>query len=345
MEIALILGGKVDLKNNNPMVSIIIPIYNSQNTIRESVLSCLNQNYSNYEIIVVDDGSTDRSSNILNEFSDRISYVYIENRGVSAARNLGISKAHGEYIVFCDSDDIVAEQYISALVDARDNDTLIIGALTKDIHLLGLMNSGLMDMNLDFKQDTSEFACLLENIIIQGPYCKLFSAKVIQENSLVFDENMYFGEDFKFVLSYLRQVRRLKYINEYIYYYRTNSNSLTARVSEQRISSFIKLSDFFTKLIYEENLKNTDIDRFRIYQIVSDYFNLLLLASNSNIKCLIRYRKRMKADKNINNAILLRDRNRYSLGMNFILIFDNLLTWTMVYLLRKIKKCLVCQEK
>ena len=93
--IFLILGGKSDLKNSNPMVSIIIPVYNAQNTIRDCILSCINQNYPNYEVIVVDDGSTDQSRNILKEFSGRITYVYNENKGVSAARNIGINESRG----------------------------------------------------------------------------------------------------------------------------------------------------------------------------------------------------------------------------------------------------------
>lgn len=334
--IFLILGGKSDLKNSNPMVSIIIPVYNAQNTIRDCILSCINQNYPNYEVIVVDDGSTDQSRNILKEFSGRITYVYNENKGVSAARNIGINESRGEYIVFCDSDDMVTEKYISNLANARDDNTLIIGGLTKNIDLLGFANSEFTNMDIYFKQNTSKFTCLLEGMLIQGPCCKLFSKKIIQENSLVFDENMCFGEDFKFVLSYLNYVNRLKFINEYIYYYRFNPNSITAKVDEQRVLSFIELSRFFTKFEFDENLQNSDVAKFRIHQIVSDYFNMLLLASNSDMKSLIKYRKMMRNNKVINSAILLRDKSRCSLIINFILMFDSVLIWKIVYLIRKV---------
>ena len=82
----------------NPLISIIIPVYNGENYIKDSINSALNQTYKNIEIIVVDDGSIDNTSNIVKTFSNKVIYLYKDNGGVSSALNLGIKKSSGKYI-------------------------------------------------------------------------------------------------------------------------------------------------------------------------------------------------------------------------------------------------------
>lgn len=89
-----------------PKISIVIPTYNRGNMIEHTIYSILNQTYKDYEIIIVDDGSTDDTKQRLEKFGNQIRYFYQNNKGVSAARNRGIKKANGQYIVFCDSDDL-----------------------------------------------------------------------------------------------------------------------------------------------------------------------------------------------------------------------------------------------
>uniref|UniRef100_UPI002666B07F glycosyltransferase family 2 protein n=1 Tax=Holdemanella biformis TaxID=1735 RepID=UPI002666B07F len=89
---------------NFPLVSIIIPLYNKESSIRSTIDSVLNQNFSNFEIVVVDDGSTDNSSTIVKNINDnRIHYYYKDNEGVSVARNYGVQKAFGEWVMFLDA--------------------------------------------------------------------------------------------------------------------------------------------------------------------------------------------------------------------------------------------------
>jgi len=100
-------------------ISIIMPAYNAQNTIKTSIESILRQNYNNYELIIIDDGSNDNTENVVKEFSDsRIKYFKLAtNMGVSNARNFGIEKATGEYIMFIDSDDIYLDGRIEKMVN------------------------------------------------------------------------------------------------------------------------------------------------------------------------------------------------------------------------------------
>lgn len=90
----------------SPLISVIIPTYNRENHICDAINSVLAQSYTNIEIIIVDDGSTDNTQQILQQYANRISYLYKENGGVSSARNLGLKQANGELIAFLDSDDI-----------------------------------------------------------------------------------------------------------------------------------------------------------------------------------------------------------------------------------------------
>jgi glycosyltransferase involved in cell wall biosynthesis len=100
-----------------PLISVIIPTYNRARLLKETIDSVLKQNFQNFELIVVDDGSTDNTGEILSDYKDHIQVLAQKNKGVSAARNLGISKAKGEFIAFLDSDDLWLPEKLTAQVD------------------------------------------------------------------------------------------------------------------------------------------------------------------------------------------------------------------------------------
>lgn len=100
------------------MISVIIPLYNKENCIKRTIESVINQTYTNWECIVIDDGSNDNSSEVLKEINDdRIVYIYQENKGVSSARNNGVLKSKGEWIVFLDADDYLLPNALATLID------------------------------------------------------------------------------------------------------------------------------------------------------------------------------------------------------------------------------------
>jgi glycosyltransferase involved in cell wall biosynthesis len=124
------------INSNNPLVSVIIPTYNRASYVTEAIDSVLVQTYADYEIIVVDDGSTDNTQDVLRPYLDRIVYIYQPNAGVSAARNTGILAAKGEWIAFLDSDDIwlpqKLETHVSAVHDHPDIVAHTVNALLED---------------------------------------------------------------------------------------------------------------------------------------------------------------------------------------------------------------------
>ncbi len=106
---------------NNPLISVLLPVYNAEKYIRDTLLSVVNQSYRNLEIIVLNDGSTDRCEDIILSFrDDRIRYLSRENRGVGSARNTLLSLASGEMILFVDADDILSPSFIEKLFQAKE---------------------------------------------------------------------------------------------------------------------------------------------------------------------------------------------------------------------------------
>jgi glycosyltransferase involved in cell wall biosynthesis len=121
---------------NSPKFSVIIPCYNREKYIRDSIDSALAQQYENKEIIVVDDGSTDTSRIIIESYGNKVEAIFTENRGVSAARNTGVRRSTGEYITFLDSDDKLSPDCLNSFFGATlDQNTILVGRCkTIDVH-------------------------------------------------------------------------------------------------------------------------------------------------------------------------------------------------------------------
>lgn len=175
------------------LVSIIIPVYQAKDTLKECVLSCLNQkdiNEDELEIILIDDGSTDGSDKICDELSEeysgRVCAYHIPNGGVSNARNLGMEKAKGRYIAFVDADDKVLEDYLENMLRVLDDATVLVDETGFDV------GSG--------KLSGYQY---LENYLITGNshvWGKLFVLKTIQDNNIRFKDGLTIGEDLLFLM-------------------------------------------------------------------------------------------------------------------------------------------------
>lgn len=209
---------------NDILVSIIIPVYNRDNTIG-FCLSQLIRNTQNIEIIVVNDGSTDKTESIVKQYQTidgRIKYFYQENKGVSAARNLGLEKAVGHFIAFCDSDDCIAENVFSLLNENTDVDLYIFNHSTLK-YKNDLLIPSFVDNNPKteiIQQDIVDFV-FGKNILKRKYYsvwAKIFSNKIIRENCITFHEDVNLGEDQIFVCEYLRYTKKLCFVESIGYY-------------------------------------------------------------------------------------------------------------------------------
>lgn len=220
--------------------SIIIPVYNAEQTIDRCVLSLTNQKYSDCEIILVNDGSKDQSRQKCMSYAQQfanVHYIEKENGGASSARNAGIAAARGEYILFVDSDDYVAPNYFSML-DMYENCDLLVFALAK-VRSNNIQPHVQPESLLCASDLFEQLRLLILTRTINEPVTKRFKRSIIIENHLTFNENMIVAEDFNFCLAYAVHCNSVKIVNDTLYYYDvSNDDSLCRKYKENLICQF-----------------------------------------------------------------------------------------------------------
>ncbi len=233
-----------------PQISVIVPVYNVEKYLKRCVDSILKQTFFDFELILVDDGSNDKSGEIcdqLAEKEDRIKVFHKENGGVSSARNMGIDNAAGNYIMFVDSDDYIKENMIEALwrLMEEQNDLAVSS--------IEMIESG-RHKKYYLKEKKYNSASLLEEyceeeipqICLCGPCGKLYKKSIIDKNR--FDLELRIGEDTYFNMEYIKSCQSIATTGEIYYYYmRENTESL-----------FSKFRPYYydnTRAVYEHTLK------------------------------------------------------------------------------------------
>lgn len=214
-------------------VSIIVPAYNSELTLSRCVDSLIHQSYSEIEIIIVDDGSKDNTRTIVEKLqkdSDKLIYSYQENAGVSEARNAGLKIANGKWIVFCDSDDYVENNYVELLVESKKkyNCDWVIAGFKKRIGTEEyIFDNPYADETVC--SNLEAFASVwYKNPYIAGVCGALYDAVLIKSNKLVFPKGMHHGEDTVFNINYFYYCKNVSFVHEPIYVYMDQENSLTS---------------------------------------------------------------------------------------------------------------------
>ena len=258
-------GNMEDIK-----VSIVVPVYNTGKYLYECLDSIINQSLKDIEIICVNDGSTDNSLEILEEYAEkdsRVKIFTIENKGISIARNIGIEQANGKYVGFVDSDDYVNEYmfeklYISCELNNLDLAMCKISLFDDetgevnnelDYYNLGVFEGFEKDVfNAD---DTVSFTC----DIVVNVYNKLFRKSFLEDNSIEFPQNLIFEDEIFFIKTYLT-AQRISIVNEFLYYYRLNrSGSITYLKKDNNyvdiVSIYKKEREFFREINKYEKYK------------------------------------------------------------------------------------------
>lgn len=254
----------------NPRISVIIPVYNVEKYLERCIKSVQNQSYKNLEIIIIDDGSTDRSSIICDEFAQndkRIHVFHQCNRGVSSARNLGLEKSTGSYIAFLDADDYLVsdcEIYSKALDILLNNNADIVTWLWQYEDVEGNFTVKRENIKTEFKGliTGTEFAKLwykgsYENGLVTCVCNKLYKRELIINEK--FKGNIF--EDDEWIGRILKKTNNAVCLNDFFYVYVQNCESLThKKFSEEHIkflTVLIKRSDLFAEdpFIYSETVK------------------------------------------------------------------------------------------
>lgn len=253
-------------------VSIIVPIYNSEKYLSKCIDSIIKQKYKNIDILLIDDGSNDKSYEICKEYlkkDKRIKVFSQKNSGPSSARNLGLDKASGEYIIFVDSDDYIESDFISTMMKQNDNYDVIIS----NYNIVSNNKVKFLDNKIFYYDNFLEF--IVANRL-WGPVCKLIKKDIIKNK---YNENYSIGEDLLFWYDNYKNIKTFKYIDEYKYYYVQNCSSLM----NDKVLKISKLQSFeiFNEIINNsdsqviiDNIKKTFIDCYSNYK-KNDNENLL----------------------------------------------------------------------
>lgn len=250
-----------------PLVSVIVPVYNSAEYVGRCVESIINQEYQNLDIIIVDDGSTDGSAAILDAYQGQDSRVRVfhrENSGVSASRNFGLDMARGEYVQFADSDDWLTPDSTKLLVRMAHKAScdMVIGDFYR---VNGKRISQKGDIDAEHVMDRVEFA----SYMIENPadfyygvlWNKLFCRDLIEQYHIRMDTEVNWCEDFLFNLEYIRYAESFYAVQAPVYYYMKRKGSLVSQGSSITGTIQMKLNVFdyynaFYRDVYAENYED-----------------------------------------------------------------------------------------
>lgn len=245
------------------MVSVIIPTFNCAKYIETSVSSVIAQSYSDIEVIIVDDGSSDETELICRNIcirDTRVKYFKTVNSGVSHARNYGLMKAMGDFIVFLDADDFLEPKIIENALQLTNTDSLIIW----DYVIVGdeCPKSHICSKNGFIDKDEAIASALTQRNSCKyklGSYYravwgKLFSADIIKSNNITFPENLPVGEDALFLIDYLTHCTQVIICNCIGYNYRILSNSAVRKYRSNLLDLDILQMDYLLKIIADNKL-------------------------------------------------------------------------------------------
>ena len=235
------------------MISIIIPVYNSEQYLRACIDSVLAQTFTDFELLLINDGSTDFSGKMCDEYAlkdARVKVFHKENGGVSSARNLGIQEAEGEWLCFIDSDDTVNDKYLSDFILGRqlyDHCDFVLQGFLKPINNITIQEANLFKLK-EFIQ--------LYGIYPLPPYCKLFNTNILKQKKILFLEDLSFGEDTLFVLDYLAECKLILCVAGNNYTYNKVQHSLSTKILnyEQNLLLVTELQQKLDKLSLNKKL-------------------------------------------------------------------------------------------
>ena len=286
------------------LISIIIPVYNAEKEIERCIKSILNQTYKNIEVIIINDGSTDSSLEIIKKCikeDSRVKLFDTENKGVSAARNLGIKEASGEYFCFVDADDYVDEALIEKLITYTENDYDIVKYKAVSVDKNGKKIEDFDGNTFEEKNGADAFNSLYANdVMLQVPWLYLYKKQFIVENDFSYPEGRV-HEDFARTILMILKAKKMCSTNICGYYYVQTDKSITRGNDDER--SFQKSMDIiyhYDYIINEIEKYNLDSDtKINVRAYLAN--NVILEADNLSGDNQKRYIKALKTRKVFEN--------------------------------------------
>ncbi|AVK48558.1 glycosyl transferase [Clostridium sp. MF28] len=298
-------------------VSIITPVYNVEECIERSIKSVMNQTCKDFELLLIDDGSKDKSIDIARELLENssINYKIItqKNSGVSAARNRGIKEASGEYITFLDSDDYIDHKFVERMYEkAEETKCEIVFCDYSEVDAKGdvLVQNRTNYLN-DFISGKEAALMQLKDDITIGMRSAIYKSSIIQDNNLLFDTKRKYGEDMVFVVKALLYAEKVISVNEVLAFYVIWGNSVTQNVSLKHLDCYYSYIDLLNDIKDDESLKKIKsfLVEFKIPYSISHVFSVLGKDSNfheelfkflnkDDVRKYLKNYKMQKLDKN-----------------------------------------------
>lgn len=301
---------------NKKTISIIIPLYNSERTIQHCIESVLNQTYRNFEIIIIDDESSDNSKKICSKLAtqnNQIKIISQKNKGPSSARNLGLANCNGEYLFFIDSDDYIEKDCLEKLIVKIEEDA-------SDICICGYnIVNGNNKKRININNDNN---LLFSELIFDGK-ANIFGytwGKLVRKNLIdrKFKNDISIKEDQIFWLDNSKNIKKISIVNEPLYNYIFNPNSLLNKkeIDLKRISC-LKSNEYIINSNASDNIKSNEI-----YEFLNNYLLFKAIANNNILSVLNKdykdkfdnyYREFMQSNSSRKSKIKLFIKRRFFL--------------------------------
>ena len=254
------------------MISVIVPVYNSEKTLERCVRSLQRQTAADLEIILVDDGSTDGSRLLVSTLARedaRIRVIHKENGGVSSARNAGIEAAKGEYLMFTDSDDYVEPEMAEKMLEGIGEDDIAICGFHHHYQGRDIVRIP----NVPGQSGEENFLSLYGQGFMNMPWNKLYRREIIEKHHLQMNAEISWCEDFMFNLEYIRFAERFCVLHAPVYYYVKRKGSLVsqgnslARTIQMKLTVFGYYHSFYKEVLDEEEYEKK---RLQVYRFLVD---------------------------------------------------------------------------
>lgn len=238
-----------------PTISVIVPAYNAENYIKDTLNSILNQSFSDFEVICIDDGSRDNTLAVIQKIAledSRVKVYSIKNSGVSVARNIGIGKAVGKWIQFVDADDALDKNMMASMLKLSEKQDLVVCSVARD--KLG---------KREYQRVTTEnwtgrktigdrllgMSDIEKDVLLNYVWNKLFNAEIIRTYNIVFDPEIRLEEDFAFVCKYVQYCKSVAFTEEALYcYYLRNGGSLVSKFDRNEAARRTKMRNALLQL-------------------------------------------------------------------------------------------------
>ena len=273
----------------NILISVIIPIYNSEEYLEKLLSSLREMINDNIQVILVNDGSTDNSKNIINRYNDIFKVIHLKkNHGVSYARNYGLKYATGKYITFVDSDDSISKDYFKVLLKNIESNHDIYAFELEHVYK-DRVNKNTCEYKKLYTKEELFSNNFLKPYVFIWVTNKCIKREVLLRNRINFNIDYSIGEDLDFMLKVLNSIKTIYFIDKTLYYYnRANSNSLTRKkILSLPYDTFIcntKIEEFFIKnkinnkffSNYKMNIYNYVDNKLRTSNIEESILNKLL---------------------------------------------------------------------